>query len=72
MFVHYAKHHAEYECRGWVGCFSVPKGAKRRMTWLDREARVTIKTLVSRGMTDTAVACLMGVTGGRSLPRRGW
>ena len=48
----------------WVGCFSVPNGAERRMTRLDREARVTIKTLVSRGTTNTAVARLMGVTEG--------
>ena len=34
------------------------------MTRLDREARVTIKTLVSRGTTNTAVARLMGVTEG--------
>ena len=34
------------------------------MTRLDREARVTIKTLVSRGTTNTAVARLLGVTEG--------
>jgi len=34
------------------------------MTRLDREARVTIKTLVSRGTTNTAVAGLLGVTEG--------
>ena len=34
------------------------------MTRLDREARVTIKTLVSRGTTNTAVSRLMGVTEG--------
>src|SRR6202161_1714054 len=34
------------------------------MTRLDREARVTIKTLVSRGTTNKAVARLMGVTEG--------
>jgi transposase len=34
------------------------------MIRLDREARVTIKTLVSRGTTNTAVARLLGVTEG--------
>ena len=34
------------------------------MTRLDREARVTIKTLVSRGTTKTAVARLLNVTEG--------
>ena len=34
------------------------------MTRLDREARVTIKTLVSRGTTNTGVARLLGVTEG--------
>ena len=43
------------------------------MTRLDREARVTIKTLVSRGTTNTAVARLMGVTEGPYVTTcRGW
>jgi hypothetical protein len=41
-----------------------------RMTRLDRDARMSIKTLVSRGTTNTTVARLMGVTeGSRTLPR---
>jgi hypothetical protein len=34
------------------------------MTRLDRDARMTIQPLVSRGTTNTAVARLMGVTEG--------
>src|SRR3982750_1977903 len=39
-------------------------GAERRMSRLDREARVAIEALVSRGTSNAAVARLLGVSEG--------